>query len=84
MSYAAERGYNTLIQGLLTTIGVDIQSKDNQYGRTPLSWAALKGYEAVVRLLLDTGKADAESRDNSGLTPLLCAVWGGARPPRGC
>ena len=47
---------------LLLEKGADVESKDSQYGRTPLSWAAEKGHEAVVKLLLEKG-ADVESKD---------------------
>ncbi|PMD35782.1 hypothetical protein L207DRAFT_601605 [Hyaloscypha variabilis F] len=48
----------------------DVESKDDEFGQTPLSWAAKKGHEAVVKLLLEA-KADVESKDDeSGRTPL--------------
>ena len=39
-----------------------MDSKDNEYGRMPLSWAAENGHEAVVKLLLEKG-AQLESKD---------------------
>ncbi|KAK7178576.1 Ankyrin repeat domain-containing protein 50-like protein 1 [Paraphaeosphaeria sporulosa] len=57
--------------------GADLESKDDKYGRTPLSWAAEHGREAVVKLLLDKG-AELESRDdNYGRTPLSWAAENG-------
>ena len=58
---------------LLATGQVDIESKDIQYGQTPLSWAAEKGHEAVVKLLLATGQVDIHSTDLSGTTALQIA-----------
>ena len=40
---------------LLEKKGVDPDSKDTAYGRTPLSWAAQHGHEAVVKLLQSRG-----------------------------
>ena len=51
-------------------------SKDAQYGRTPLSWAAENGHEAVVKLLLEKA-IDVDSKDNSNQTPLLWAARNG-------
>ena len=48
---------------LLLEKGAELESKDNRYGRTPLSWAAANGHEAVVKLLLEKG-AELESKDN--------------------
>ena len=47
---------------LLLEKGADLESKDREYSRTPLSWAAENGHEAVVKLLLEKG-ADLESKD---------------------
>ena len=53
--------------------GTELDSKDNIYGRTPLSWAAENGYEAVVKLLLEMG-ADLDSKDIGGRAPLPWAA----------
>jgi hypothetical protein len=59
-------------------VDVDVDSKDPNYGRTPLSWAAESGHEEVVKLLIQTGKVDANSEDSEyGQTPLLWAVQNG-------
>ena len=47
---------------LLLEKGAELESKDTEYGRTPLSWAAGNGHEAVVKLLLEKG-AELESKD---------------------
>ena len=52
---AARNGHERGVKLLLDTGKVDVDSKDSQYGRTPLSWAAAKEHKAVVKLLLDTG-----------------------------
>jgi ankyrin repeat protein len=48
---------------------IQLDSKDNIYGRTPLSWAA-------VKLLLEKG-AELESKDGQGQTPLSLAAKNG-------
>jgi ankyrin repeat protein len=61
LSSVAENGHEAVVKLLLTTNGVDPDSKD-KHGRTPLSWAAENGHEAVVKLLLEKG-AELESKD---------------------
>jgi hypothetical protein len=65
------------ITKLLLEKGVDLNSKDNPYNRTPLSWAAEKGHEAVVRLLLAKDGVDPDSKDYYGRTPLSWAAGNG-------
>ncbi|RYP73107.1 hypothetical protein DL771_003858 [Monosporascus sp. 5C6A] len=48
-------------------------SKDAEYGRTPLSWAAENGHEAVVKLLIAEKAVDPNPKDINGWTPLLWA-----------
>ena len=74
LSYAAERGYKSVVTAL-TTEGINVESKDTS-GRTLLSWAVQKGYETIVRLLLDNG-ADVESKDSFSRTPLSYAAMEG-------
>jgi ankyrin repeat protein len=50
-----------------------VESKDTEYGRTPLSWAAECGREAVLKLLVEKG-ADVKSKDSCGRTPLSWAA----------
>jgi ankyrin repeat protein len=58
---------------LLLENGADIEARDSDYGRTPLSWAAERGSAAVVKLLLKKG-ADIEATDNYCRTPLSWAA----------
>jgi ankyrin repeat protein len=55
---------------LLLDKDAELETKDTDYGRTPLSWTAENGHEAVVKLLLDKG-AELETKDTRyGRTPL--------------
>ena len=58
---------------LLLEKDADLNSKDAEFSRTPLSWAARNGHEAVARLLLEKD-ADLDSKDSFGLTPLSWAT----------
>ena len=61
---------------LLLEKGAELETKDNRYGRTPLSWAAEKGHEAVVKLLLEKG-AELETRmtDMADAAVMGCSEW---------
>ena len=51
--------------------GADVESKDGEYGQTPLSCAAFWGHPEVVKFLVHEGGADVESKGNVwGRTPL--------------
>jgi ankyrin repeat protein len=52
LSWAAENGHESVVK-LLLERGVEVDSKDIEYGLTPLSWAALRGHESVVKLLFE-------------------------------
>ena len=65
------------IMSYLILTAQNLDSKDPEYGRTPLWWAAWNGHEAVVKLLLATGKVDADSKDEDGQTPLWQAARNG-------
>ncbi|RMZ48479.1 ankyrin repeat-containing protein [Aspergillus flavus] len=69
---AAKKGHEATVTLLLEN-NADIESRDEEYGQTPLSWAAENGHEVVVRLLLEN-KADIESRDKYGRTPIFWAA----------
>ena len=69
-------GHETVVK-LLLKKGAELESKDEEYDRTPLIWAAKNGHERVVKLLLEKG-ADLESRDEQwGQTPLSWAAENG-------
>lgn len=74
LSYAAQRGHESVVRILLDTSKVDVNSRDD-IGRTPLSYAASNRNESIVRILLDTGKVDIDSRDDLGRTPLSWAAY---------
>jgi len=61
---------------LLLEENADIETKDTEYGQTPLSWAAWNGHKAVVELLLKKN-ADIEAKDKDGQTPLSWAARNG-------
>jgi ankyrin repeat protein len=61
---------------LLLEKGAELETKDEEYSRTPLSYATWKGHEAVVKLLLKKG-AELESKDYIGRTLLLLAAENG-------
>jgi ankyrin repeat protein len=63
LSWAAESGHKAVVK-LLLEKGADMESKDAEYGQTPLSWAAESGHEAVIKLLLGEG-ADIESKSSN-------------------
>jgi len=48
-------GHEAVVKLLLETGKVDPESKDKEYGQTPLSWAVRNGHKAVVKLLLEKG-----------------------------
>ena len=73
LSWAAENGHGAIVEQLLDTGKVDVDSKDNDC-RTPLSWAARKGHEVIVRQLLDTGKVEVNSKNKYGRTLLSFAA----------
>ncbi|KFY65629.1 hypothetical protein V496_02442 [Pseudogymnoascus sp. VKM F-4515 (FW-2607)] len=78
LSWAAERGYDAVVELLLQQDDVVADSRDN-YGQTPLSWAAERGHKAVVKLLLKQDSVIADSKDKYGQTPLSWAAKGGQK-----
>ncbi|KAK5710089.1 hypothetical protein LTR17_019202 [Elasticomyces elasticus] len=78
LNAASARGKTEAVNLLLDTGKVELNTKDDLDGRTPLSWAARGGYEAVVKLLLDTGHSDVNSKDTEyGSTALSWAAASG-------
>ena len=76
LGIASENGQEAMVELLLATDKVELNSKDKR-GHTPLCRAARNGHEAVVRLLLATGQVDIDAKDNSGQTALLWAAQNG-------
>lgn len=74
LSWASERGHDTVV-GLLLEKSPDLEARDYSiYERTPLLWAVENSHLKVVELLLQAG-ADLENHDmNWGLTPLAWAA----------
>jgi ankyrin repeat protein len=62
---AAEKGQETVVK-LLLDKNADVESKDDEYGQTPLSRLARR---RVVKLLLEKN-ADIDSKDDDGRAPL--------------
>jgi ankyrin repeat protein len=59
-------------QDVISKASVD--SKDSEYGQTPLVWAARCGHEAVVKQLIATGQADVDARNLYGTSALSMAA----------
>ena len=56
---------------LLLEHGADPESKETEYGQTPLSRAAERGHVMIVRLLLGREGVEPDTKDRYGRTPLL-------------
>ncbi|RYP63833.1 hypothetical protein DL769_006845 [Monosporascus sp. CRB-8-3] len=75
---AAQRGYEAVVDELLSLKDAVYPDSEDKSGRTPLSMAAERGHKAVVQLLLllkDT--VDANCKDSKGWTPLIYATQNG-------
>ncbi|KAH6988821.1 hypothetical protein BKA56DRAFT_709913, partial [Ilyonectria sp. MPI-CAGE-AT-0026] len=72
---ASYYGHRVIVK-LLLEKGAEIEAKDSEHGRTPLSWAAGNGHEAIVKLLLEKA-ADVEAKDAYKTTPLWQAAKNG-------
>lgn len=73
---AADRHEAEAVVKLLLEKGIELETKDEIYGQTPLLWAIKEGHEAIVKLLLKKG-IELETEDNNGRTPLSWAVGKG-------
>jgi ankyrin repeat protein len=76
LHYAAERGHETIVNGLLNLDEVATNSRD-KHDDTPLGLAAEWGHETVVKLLLQRDDVKTNSRYKYGLTPLALAAENG-------
>jgi ankyrin repeat protein len=66
-----------VVKLLLATGNIELDSKETEYGRTPLLWTTQNRHKAVVKLLLATGKVQADSKDKYGRTSLSLATQKG-------
>jgi ankyrin repeat protein len=58
--------------------GVDVNVKEDRYGRTPLHYAAKAGHKEIVELLISKG-ADVNAKNEGGWTPLHYAAFSGCK-----
>lgn len=75
LSWAAERGYTSIVKLLLSRDDIVADSQD-VLDRTPLSFGAGKGHETIVTILINQG-AVVDSQDYKGRTPLFWAAGSG-------
>ena len=75
LSWAAERGYTSIVKLLLSRDGVLADFRD-VLDRTPLSFGAGEGHETIVTMLVNQG-AVVDAQDYRGRLPLHYAVKGG-------
>ena len=69
---AAQRGYETICQGLLDA-GADLNAKETECGATALIWTVLGGHIAACKVLLDAG-ASPFSVDTQGTSAMIHAA----------
>ncbi|KAK4248393.1 kinase-like domain-containing protein [Corynascus novoguineensis] len=69
----AARGGGEATTAQLLGGGVNTETRDDYFGRTPLSYAAAQGHQDIVKLLLKSG-ANIEEKDRHDHTPLTNAA----------
>ena len=75
--FAAEKGYQEMVQFLLTKSGINLNIQDKDK-RTALIWAANRGDLEIVKLLLAKGGLiKLNIKDKDGSTALHNAAWMG-------
>ena len=81
---ACENGHLELADFLMNnaaTLGIDLNSRDNDYGQTAFSWACEKGHADVVKLLMEnastTMSIDLNAKSNNGNTGFHWACYFG-------
>jgi ankyrin repeat protein len=74
LSYAAERGFSTVVQLLLASGNVNPNLSDSAHQWTPLWYATAEGHEAIVELLLNNAAIEPDLGGIYRRTPLWCAV----------
>lgn len=77
LSLAAGGGHVAVVEQLIGTTAIEVESKDTDFGRTPLSWAASGGSNDLIEMLLRTSGFEANSKDFFGRTPLSWAAGDG-------
>ena len=77
LAMASYFGLDAVVKLLVEREDVEADSKDSEYGQTPLSWAAERGHETVVQLLVDRDDVEADSKSKDGRTPLSWAAENG-------
>jgi len=72
---AAERGHEGIVRMLLEREGLNPNTADTEYGRTPLWWAARHDQEGIVRMLLERADINPNTADTEyNKTPLWLAA----------
>ena len=73
--------WNGALEGVQAELdnGVDVDEKDDLWGRTPLHIAAEEGHKEVVELLIDNGADVNAKSDWFERTPLHDAIWEGRK-----
>jgi ankyrin repeat protein len=66
-------GYESTVKLMLKVDEEDVNAKDTEFGRTPLSWVITDDSEVIVGLLLAAEKISINARDNLGQTRLVSA-----------
>jgi ankyrin repeat protein len=74
--WAVQKRLDEVVRLLVEKV-TDLNSRDPEHGRTPLSLAAQNGDAAVVELLLATGTVEPDSEDDVGRTSLSWAAKDG-------
>jgi hypothetical protein len=76
LHHCARKGLISSVKRLLSIRNINVNVKDDVYGRTPLDLAAYNGHVEITRLLLQNG-AEVNAKSNNGYTPLhLAAIFG--------
>ncbi|KAE8442846.1 hypothetical protein EG329_002588, partial [Mollisiaceae sp. DMI_Dod_QoI] len=78
LSYAAEKGFPTVVQLLLARGDVNPNLTDSPHQWTPLWYAVAGGHKAIVELLLNNEVVEPDLGGLYGRTPLWCAVERGS------
>ena len=60
---AVENRHEAVVKLLLSTDGINVNSKDGDYDRTALLFAVENGHKAVVKLLLSADGINVNSKD---------------------